>query len=198
MPIITPKDREVPLNIPDNPYTQDVQEGAGGDPIDISWAVDTNGNYVNLNQIDFIKITTANLADLGWLGEVSTDIMAVTDVEPGSVTGITQTTVIYHHAKELLIGDSLQIYARFFDQGKPVDTQLYYIASDEMLATIDSNGLFIAKKGGEVEISVYPEGLEELTRKTDFIIREPTEINLSNDFSSIYPGDSIRLNCSCT
>lgn len=42
--------------------------------IDISWAVDKNGNYVKLPGIDFVKIYTATNQEAGWLGEISTEV----------------------------------------------------------------------------------------------------------------------------
>ncbi|WP_428229498.1 cell surface protein [Flavobacterium sp.] len=48
--------------------------------IDISWAVDKNGNYVKLPGIDFVKIYTAINQEAGWLGEVSTDVSGAYDL----------------------------------------------------------------------------------------------------------------------
>lgn len=53
---------------------------AGGDKIDIDNAVDTNGNKVTLSGVDFIKIQTGVLADMGWLGEQSTEVTGVADI----------------------------------------------------------------------------------------------------------------------
>jgi len=48
--------------------------------IDIDWAVDNNGNPVTLKGIDFVKVHTANRAEIGWLGEVSTEVSGFTDL----------------------------------------------------------------------------------------------------------------------
>lgn len=48
--------------------------------IRISWAVDKAGNYVNLPGIDFIKVSTGLRAEAGWLGEISTEITGVKDL----------------------------------------------------------------------------------------------------------------------
>ena len=42
--------------------------------IDISWAVDKNGKYVQLPGIDFVKVYTATNQEAGWLGEISTEV----------------------------------------------------------------------------------------------------------------------------
>jgi hypothetical protein len=46
----------------------------------IDWAVDANGNKVNLPGIDFVKITTAVNQNCGWMGESSTDVLGVQDL----------------------------------------------------------------------------------------------------------------------
>src|SRR5690606_19986026 len=52
----------------------------GGDKIDISNAVDTDGKKVILIGIDFIKIQTGIQANMGWLGELSTEVLGVADL----------------------------------------------------------------------------------------------------------------------
>lgn len=46
----------------------------------IDWAVDAEGNPVNLSGIDFIKIYTGVNQFNGWLGECSTEVAGVTDL----------------------------------------------------------------------------------------------------------------------
>lgn len=46
----------------------------------IDWAVDKNGNPATLDKIDFIKIHTAINQDVGWTGEISTEVMTVEDL----------------------------------------------------------------------------------------------------------------------
>ena len=48
--------------------------------IDMDWAVDKNGKPVQLKGIDFVKVHTGNLAEGGWLGELSTEISGFTDL----------------------------------------------------------------------------------------------------------------------
>lgn len=48
--------------------------------IDISWAVDKNGNYVKLPGIDFVKVYTGISQEAGWLGEVSTEVAGAYDL----------------------------------------------------------------------------------------------------------------------
>lgn len=46
----------------------------------ISDAIDSEGNPGNLDYIDFVKIQTGVCASAGWLGEVSTEILGVVDL----------------------------------------------------------------------------------------------------------------------
>ncbi len=48
--------------------------------IDISWAIDGEGNYVELPGVDFIKIYTGVNQQNGALGECSTEVMGVIDL----------------------------------------------------------------------------------------------------------------------
>ena len=51
----------------------------------IEWAVDDNGNPVNLKKIDFVKVYSAMLQDCGWLGETSTEVAGAVDLHPEAV-----------------------------------------------------------------------------------------------------------------
>lgn len=53
---------------------------SGGDKIDLGDAINAEGNYVNLSGIDFIKIQTAIQVNMGWLGELSTEVSGVADL----------------------------------------------------------------------------------------------------------------------
>jgi hypothetical protein len=61
-------------------YADNAPNNDEGSNIDISWAVDKNGNYVKLPGIDFIKIYTGINQEAGWLGEVSTEVAGAYDL----------------------------------------------------------------------------------------------------------------------
>ncbi|WP_212003590.1 PKD domain-containing protein [Chitinophaga sp. HK235] len=48
--------------------------------IKISWAVDKKGNAVQLKGVDFIRVYTSMRAEGGWLGEISTEVAGVKDL----------------------------------------------------------------------------------------------------------------------
>ena len=81
-----------PPFFPDNPNTENILEGNGGDAFDIDWAIDKDGKSVYLEGIDFIKIHTAVNHNAGWLGEISTEICAVIDVSPYDILSIRDLT----------------------------------------------------------------------------------------------------------
>lgn len=54
--------------------------------IDISWAVDKNGQKANLPGVDFIKIYTGLNQEAGWLGETSTEVSGVIDLHKAKVS----------------------------------------------------------------------------------------------------------------
>ena len=48
--------------------------------IDMDWAIDKDGKKVQLKGIDFVKVYTANRAEGGWIGEVSTEVSGFRDL----------------------------------------------------------------------------------------------------------------------
>jgi uncharacterized protein YjdB len=65
-------------NISSNPYLKDPANNCKDGQFDISWAVDKNGQPVNLDWIQYVKVQTAVFIDGGVFGEKSTEINAVT------------------------------------------------------------------------------------------------------------------------
>ena len=62
-------------NLPNNAYKG----------FSIDWAVDSEGNAVELTHIDFVKVHTGILQNLGWIGEESTEIAGGEDLHPDEV-----------------------------------------------------------------------------------------------------------------
>lgn len=52
----------------------------GGDKINIGDAIDKEGKAVHLSGIDFIKIQTGIQANMGWMGELSTEVIGIADL----------------------------------------------------------------------------------------------------------------------
>lgn len=60
-----------------NDYNTKTAGTSGGDPIDISWAVDSNGQPANLGSIRYVRVYTGAAAMNGIFGEISTEICGI-------------------------------------------------------------------------------------------------------------------------
>lgn len=137
--------------LPDNPYTTAI-EGSGGDAIDIGWAVDQNKIPVKLDEIHFIRIYTGMNALAGWLGEISTEITGIRDVEPAVVAGIQSVIVIKELPQKIGIGQSLDLNAILFESGiRQPNAEVIWNTSDSKLAVV-SNGKLVAKSAGTIKL----------------------------------------------
>jgi hypothetical protein len=185
-----PRVKGIDMSVPDNPYTTEA-EGVGGDPIDISWAVDENGNYVRLDSIHFVKIVTGTLANTGHLGEISTDISWLADVAPApEITGKENLLVVSPIPKKLVAGDSAWLEAVYFEQGRKNEADISFSSQDELVASVDNSGKLTAQSTGETQILVSAKDeFQQITIK----VVEPESIQILTDFSALYPGDSVRL-----
>lgn len=134
-----------------NPYYND-EKGNAGDGFDLSWAVDKDGNHVELDTVHFVRIYTAGSANAGWLGEWSSEVLkvAITTPDPNYVPkdyylnyiGITQLQVIK--------GQSCQYEGFLFKNGRPVkEGTPVWRTSDPSVATVDNTGKITAHSNGE-------------------------------------------------
>ena len=180
----------IDLSLPDNPYSPEI-EGAGGDPVDISWATDSLGNYIDLDSIDFVKIVSASLTDAGWLGEISTDVAWVQAVQPDvQISGKENLLVVKPHLQKVLKGDSLRLEAVYFRRGRISDAEVSFQTLNETVASVDPSGLFVALSEGETQVKFTANEESVLS----FVkVVSPHSINLLTDFSAVYPGDTLEL-----
>jgi hypothetical protein len=169
------------INSPDNPYTAAI-EGCGGDAMDINWAVDESGSYVNLDQIDFVKISTSVLANAGWCGEISTEICGIADVAPNaSLNGPNKCVVINRLADKLFSGDSVQLEAVAFENGRRVDTKINWTTSNGQVAAIETNGLIITKNSGVVNVTASFVNDPSINASIQFNVITPVQIKIDID-----------------
>lgn len=155
---------------PDNPYTFDVQEGCGGDAFDIHWAIDANGNHVDLDKIHWIKVYNGVAQNAGWLGENSPEITGIADVKPdadlkGPVHAIVGNqpphgggfpvadNLIWH------TGEGFQFECYVVNMGRkcypdmPANHKITWESSDMSIATINESGLLSPQNVGTVTIT---------------------------------------------
>ena len=64
---------------------------------DIDWAVDTDGNHVDLKEVNFIKVVCGIFQYCGWLGETSTEVAEFQDLH--LVPGYDDNPIIILHAR---------------------------------------------------------------------------------------------------
>lgn len=143
---------------PRNPYFAENGEDPT-DGFDISWAVDAEGNYVDLDHIDFVKIYNSVDEICGWLGESSTEVAGFSMSRPDpnqtlpgdyylNYAGITQLLV--------LEGQTCQYEGVAFHNGRLMkDLEAHWSVDDEEIGTIDQNGLFTAKKTGTTTVRFW-------------------------------------------
>lgn len=137
--------------LPDNPYTIAI-EGSGGDAIDIDWAVDKDGKHAKLDEIHFVRIYTGMNALAGWLGEISTEITGIRDVEPASVDGSKSMVIIHDLPPKIMTGERIGINAIFFESGIKVENaNIVWSINNPELAIIE-NGQLKALQNGKVRL----------------------------------------------
>ncbi len=151
--------------IPDNPYTAEI-EGCGGDGIDISWAVDENDNYIELDEIDFIKIYTGINKNKGSLGEVSTEISGIIVVSPlAGVSGPTRMIMPLNIPASISAGSRIIPEALVFANGKALKNEkLSWKSSDDQVAGINQDTIFCHTTGSTIlraELKSDPEIFSE-------------------------------------
>ena len=59
---------------------------------DIDWAVDDDGQHVDLPYIDFVMVYTAMNQQLGWIGETSTEVSGAIDLHPDEPMPVVHVT----------------------------------------------------------------------------------------------------------
>ena len=133
--------------LPDNPYTPEI-EGSGGDAIDISWAVDQDQKPVQLDEIHFIRIYTGMNTLAGWLGEISTEITGIRDVEPAAISGTSSMVAIQDLPNKIRVGETIDLNAIAFESGiRQENSSIDWTVSAPELASIE-NGKLTANKTG--------------------------------------------------
>ena len=181
--------REAPHTIPDNPYTAAI-EGSGGDAFDIDWAVDSNGDHVNLTGIDFIKVYTGVNADAAALGEISTEIRGIVDVAPNSaITGVLSAVAIAGLPLNVEVGVTIKPEAYAFYKGKlQPDEVIVWSVNDDALAEIDESGLLTTLAPGKVTLTAALQSDPSVIDEISFDIISPAAIDI------VIPTAAIRVN----
>lgn len=184
-----------PYEIPDNPYTAEL-ENSGGDAMDISWAIDENGNNVSLDKIDFIKITNCINASAGGLGEISTEISGIIDVsENAAITGELNLLALADMPKTISLHHDLQAHAIHFISGIPAQTQnIIWSSSNTDIATVDASGLVQTHQAGLTIITAKVQNQENISNHFEIQVSESSSIEIVLESTSIHAQNKTEIN----
>lgn len=168
---------------PRNPYFTDAN-GASADGFDLSWAVDRNGNPVQLDSVHFVKIYSTAQEDAGWLGEVSPEVLkvAITTPDPAYVPQDYYAHEIGVAPLQILKGTSYNFEGILFKNGKPEAGSQKWSSSDLAVGTIDNNGVFSALETGKTTISFsQKEGIAAATIPVEIVELQGVTIELEGN-----------------
>lgn len=178
--------------LPDNPYTATI-EGSGGDAIDIDWAVDASRQHVKLDEIHFIRIYTGMNAIVGWLGEVSTEITGIRDVEPASISSNQTVIVVQEFASKIAVGQSQTLNAILFEKGIPqTNLPINWSIDNTDLATIQS-GKLVTKKAGTIKLKGSSTSNSDIYTEKTIEIYAATKAKITIQSSLLKVNDKLEL-----
>jgi hypothetical protein len=179
-----------PYTIPDNPYTRE-PENSGGDAFDIAWAVDSEGNYVDLDQVHFIKVQSGILADGGRLGELSTELTGAVDIPPDpAISGETAMVVIRDLPYRLKVSE-YQLELMVFEDGRLETGRTVEWTTSSTGASVDENMLLRVTEEGPLTLTASLLDRPEISATTStnvlFTQTHANENIRSSDGSALYP-----------
>lgn len=141
-----------PYTVPDNPYTA-TKENAGGDAFDISWAVDAEGNYVELDRVHFIKVHCAVNDGAGWLGQISTEITGAAVVDPDPSMTTNHDLLVIREIPPVLDTSNYQLEVFAFTNGRLNTTEQIRWTSSMPEAVVDAQNILHVNGSGALTIT---------------------------------------------
>lgn len=152
-----------------NPYVKNHFADANGDGMDISWAVDGDGNPVELSQVQYVKVYNPNLVSDGSSGEISPEISYIQRAKnSGSSVGTTE--------------DAEEIYF-YLDSGS--------LAADEKETKLDIQAgiheySIDAKKAAKVKVKVNAQAGANILVNDQWVA--------TGEYSAYFaPGNKVRI-----
>jgi hypothetical protein len=179
---------------PDNPYTPEI-EGCGGDAMDISWAIDSEGNYVELDQIDFVRIYTGVLANAGWTGEISTEICGIAVVPVNKNLKSNGNCIVIEHVKKILLeGEVILLDAVLFINGRYINNADILWASDNpSVIDVDINGRLKALSKGKATLTAYSKAHPSIRNSIEFEVKSPGSFLVEFESTVIKVDEKIEI-----
>jgi hypothetical protein len=178
-----------PYTMPDNPYTVQV-ENSGGDGFDISWAVNLEGDYVDLDEVHFVKVQSAVMDNGGVLGEISTEITGAVDVSPDpSVSGEMRAIVIRDIPPLIYTGNyQLEVFA--FEDGRYNPGADIAWNSSMTEAIVNENDVLVTSETGELTLTAYLVDDPSVSSSVTFRVVQSSgtaDAGISRATYSVYP-----------
>lgn len=180
-----------PYTIPDNPYTLEL-ENAGGDAFDIAWAVDANGDYVDLDAIDFVKVHNAVQSDMGWLGEASTEITGAVDVAPNSSINGRNEMLVISALPDTIRGTQFQLETAVFRNARFQEGAALNWVSNLVGASVDIDNKLSFTASGALSLTASLVSNASITETVSTVLVYDTNVNASKEINAtpeivIYP-----------
>ncbi|MCK5338542.1 MAG: T9SS type A sorting domain-containing protein, partial [Bacteroidales bacterium] len=112
-------------------------------------------NYIYLDEIHFIKVQTGMMGDVGWLGEISTEITGAVDVAPDPGLTGTLDIIVIKDLPPILDTTHLQLEAFFFHAGRMLPNVEINWETNAAWASIDEDDLLSVTNSGELLVKAY-------------------------------------------
>jgi len=131
--------------------------------LDIGWAVDEQGNKVNLPGIHFVKVYTGVNQYCGWLGETSTEIMGAEDLHIQGieidVLGMKQepfpNAKVYYANENLYFENLNECTCTIFNTNGQMINNFYISETYYIFTTNFIQGVYILKVQKQNETKIY-------------------------------------------
>lgn len=182
-----------PYTLPDNPYTQEV-ENSGGDAFDISWAINENNNYIELEYIDFVKVQNAMQDNAGWLGEISPEITGAVDVAPNKDILGENIIITIKDLPKYINTTQFQLEAFVFENGRIQPEKTIHWETNNSDFYVDDVNILHCNIEGELELTAVLDNDNNIT-KTVFSTVNFSVANeeFSEKFVQIYPNPATNF-----
>ncbi|MEG2598363.1 MAG: T9SS type A sorting domain-containing protein [Muribaculaceae bacterium] len=132
----------------------------------IEWAIDKNGNKVNLPGINFVKVYTAVNQYCGWLGETSTEVMGAEDLH---VTASLDDVISSKATQNIkLLQNPVDNELRIINSGSVQEIRVFNVCGQQVISNTVNEGV------NNIDVSSFPSGyyvLQTTDCKIKFIKR---------------------------
>jgi hypothetical protein len=182
-----------PPVIPDNPYTSEI-EGWGGDGIDISWAVQNNGEYADLDEIHFVKVYTGVNQDAGLLGEISTEISGIVLTSPlDGISGPLKMIMPVNIPASMPLGSAVSPEVIAFYMGRPLhNASVIWESSAPDIANFN-NGILSSKNTGTTILMAKMESDPSVFYQTVVRVFKPSELRVQDKIIALRLGEERKV-----